>query len=527
MHICRLSALLIPCFALNLIDNLAAHSPEAAVGIGILDAVRSTLQLHPLLQFQQRQVDINRAVKQQRSGAFDTLLDWSAGQSRTNSPLTEADRLLALQEGFIAANQATNLTTLNGGAQRLLRSGILIGPHLEMDRITDNLLSRDGISRTRLSFDVTVPLWRGKGREVVTAFERSAQINVEASLYDLNETTAELILSTATNYWQYVGSLEQLGIITGAEERGREFVDSVQTLINADKLPRNEINQVQANFASRAAFRFSFEQQVAEARNNLGLAMGLSPTQLVDLPRPSDPFPNGENQTPPSITPDTIRSYIDAALKRRADFLSAEKKTQSADVLRKASRNNLHPRLDLTFTSGYAALREGRRPDEFLGALFANAHGPDAIFGLNYSFPPANNLALGQIAEAEATYQQALLSASEKSREIANSVSSSLTAVYSGIERLKRTRQAVEAYQAALEGEKDKLRLGVGSLTDMLTVESRLTDALLDRVSAQLAYAVALVQFRFASGTLIAPDATVHTVQQELFYSLPLPGSLK
>ena len=81
--------------------------------------------------------------------------------------------------------------------------------------------------------------------------------------------------------------------------------------------------------------------------------MGLSPDQLVDLPRPSDPFPDGESEVPPSVSPDSIRRYIDVALKRRADFLAAQKKTQSADVLRKASKNSLKPRLDLTLSSGY------------------------------------------------------------------------------------------------------------------------------------------------------------------------------
>ncbi len=527
MRISCFTLLLIPCIAVNVTTEIGAHGqenvpgPPAASGIGILEAVRSTLELHPLLQYQQKQVEISRALKQQRSADFDAQLEWSAGQSRTNNPLTDSERLFASQAGFNTDNQATNLTTLSGSAQRLLRSGIVIGPRIEMNRTTDNVQGRDGASRARLSFEVSVPLWRGRGRAVVTALETSAQIDVEASLYELNQTIAELILSTATSYWQYVASLKQLEIITDSEARGKNFVESVQTLIKADKIPRSEINQVQANFASRSAGRFSLDQQVAEARNNLALAMGLSPSQLSDLPRPSDSFPDGESQTPPSVSPESIRSYIDLALRRRADFLADEKKNQSADVLRKHSRNGLLPRLDLTLSSGYSGLHEGRRPDEFLISPFTNAHGPDVIFGLRYAFPPANNFALAQVAAAEASYQQTVLLSSEKARVIANSVSSSLMAVHNSINRLKKAHEAVTGYQAALEGEKDKLRLGVGSLTDILTVESRLTEALLDWVNVQQAYAIALVQFRFASGTLIAPDRAVQTVEREDLFSLP------
>lgn len=507
----------------SLCQEQAPGSPSSK-GIGLLEAVRSTLELHPLLHLQEKQVEISRALRQQAGGDFDTQLQWSAGQSRTNSPMTDSERLFALQAGIDTNNQATNLTTLSGSAQRLLRSGIVIGPRIEMNRATDNVQSRDGISRTRLSFEVNVPLWRGKGREVVTVRETSAQLDVEASLYELNQTIAELILSTATSYWQYVSSLKQLEILTGSEARGREFVESVQTLINADKLPRNEINQVQANFAGRSAGRISLEQQAAVSRHNMALAMGMSASQLIDLPVPSDSFPDGEREIPPSISPDSIRSHIDQALKRRADFLALEKKKQAADLLRKTSRNSLLPRLDLTLSSGYAGLHEGRRPDEFLISPFTRAHGPDVLFGLRYSFPPANNVALGQVAAAEASYQQTVLLSAEKARNIANSVASAVMAVHNGIHQLKLAREAVAGFQAALEGEKDKLRLGVGSLTDLLTVESRLTDALLGLVYAQGSYAIALVQYRFASGTLIAPDRAVHSVERELFFSPPNKG---
>ena len=62
-----------------------------------------------------------------------------------------------------------------------------------MNRATDNLQNPDGTNQTRVSFDVNVPLLRGKGREVVTAPETAAEIGVEASLYDLNQEIADLV----------------------------------------------------------------------------------------------------------------------------------------------------------------------------------------------------------------------------------------------------------------------------------------------------------------------------------------------
>jgi len=516
--------MLILCQAVTLAvgsDNSGQDRTSEPPGISILDAVRSTLELNPMLQYQQQQVVISRAVKQQASGDFDTVLQSSAGQTRTNNPLSDAERLLALQSGIDTNNEVTNLTSVTGSAQRLLRSGVVIGPRVEMTRTTDNVESPDGLSRTRLSFEVLVPLWRGKGRAVVTARETSAELGVEASLYDLNQTIAELVLTTAVDYWQYVGALRQLAIITESEERGKEFVESVQALIKADRIPGNEINQVNANFASRTAGRILIEQQVVESRNALALAMGLSAAQMMNLPMPSDSFPDGEQQVMPSISSESIRSHIEDALKHRADILSAEKNIQAADVLLGSAKNSLLPQLDMTLSTGYAGLHEGRRPDQFLVSPFTHAHGADLLLGLQYSFPRANNLALGRVAEAGASYEQSLLLRSEKAQTIANGIANTLTAVYNTNQRLKKASEAVNGYRAALEGEKDKLRLGAGSLTDLLTVEGRMTDALLDLVDAQRSYAIALVQYRFASGTLVAPDRTVQSMERELFFTPP------
>lgn len=287
-----------PPAALGQEPSAAAASRPA---ITILEAATSTLERHPLVQAQQKQVDISRAIRQQKGGDFDTQMLWSAEHRRLVSPLTEPARISLQQTGVDVVNESLNLTTLTGSFSKLFRSGIAAGPSLEMSRTTGNLQGIDGASRARLSFDVSVPLQRGRGKEVVTARERSADIEVSASLFDFNQTIADVILSTASSYWGYVGALKRLEITTGSEARAREYVESVALLIEADKLPRGEINQVRANLAGRAADRISVEQQLADARYALALAMGVGPSQVLDIPPPADAFPDGETQSPPRI----------------------------------------------------------------------------------------------------------------------------------------------------------------------------------------------------------------------------------
>jgi len=58
----------------------------------------------------------------------------------------------------------------------------------------------------------------------------------------LNQTVAELILTAVVDSWQHVGSLERREIISQSQERGKEFMDNAQVLIQADsKTPAADV----------------------------------------------------------------------------------------------------------------------------------------------------------------------------------------------------------------------------------------------------------------------------------------------
>ena len=109
---------------------------------------------------------------------------------------------------------------------------------------------------------MTVPLLRGRGRDVVAATETAAGIEVEASLLDLNQTISSLLSNTASSYWNAVGAAKNLKVAQGSEERGRIYVENVQTLIAAGRVPEAEIHQVNANLATRSAARIAAEQSL-------------------------------------------------------------------------------------------------------------------------------------------------------------------------------------------------------------------------------------------------------------------------
>lgn len=147
--------------------------------------------------------------------------------------------------------------------------------------------------------------------------------------------------------------------------------------------------------------------------------------------------------------------------------------------------------------------------------------GVDAIAGITYSFPVENNAALGQLAQANGAHRQTELRSAQTARVIASSVIVAANALENSVLRLKSAHGAVASFRDALQGQKDKLSLGVGSPIDVLTIEDRLTAALLTEVTAQLNYALALTQFRFATGTFVEPNQPKQTIGRDVLFTAP------
>src|ERR1019366_9396301 len=141
------------------------------------EALESTLSRHPQARIGEQQVATSRGVLREASGIFDPLYTSGLQQSFAPTPLATAQQ----DPGGGGPNAAAlNLTNFNASASRLYRNGITAGPVVELDRARDRLLNAGGINQSRLAYQITIPLLRNKGAEVVAAQQTSAGVQVEA-----------------------------------------------------------------------------------------------------------------------------------------------------------------------------------------------------------------------------------------------------------------------------------------------------------------------------------------------------------
>ena len=333
-------------WTISAMGQSSANPPVS--GITLLDAVRYTLEHHPLIGEQKAQVTSNRGVKLQATAQFDTVLQsWVQPESSEHSAHQPGGAQTGLSNG---ADQISDLTALNASASKLFRTGVSVSPAFTLNRNANNLVNPVE-STSQLGFVVTVPLLRGLGRSVVAAPETAAATEVEASLLDLNQLMAQLMANTVTSYWNLVATQKLLLIAADAEHRGEVYVDNVKALIDADHVPRTDLNDVAANLADRAANRIAAEQQVVVARQQLAIDMGTSAYDLFTVFDPTDDFPPGEDQPLPAGYPRSLQSCLNQALQRRADFLAAKRRIDKARVLHVAAKNALLPQLNLNFES--------------------------------------------------------------------------------------------------------------------------------------------------------------------------------
>lgn len=427
-----------------------------------------------------------QSLHHQASGQFDTVLGARVGQSRLNSAL------FGVSQRAVSGNQsiAFGYTEYGASASRQLRSGITVTPIVELSR-QGGISGGTPVSTQRAGFNVTVPLLRGKGQEAVAAEENATGVEASAAADQFHYRLTELLAETAAAYWENVTAARMLDVYRASEARGHAYLDNVRTLVAADKVPRVELSQVEANLAARAAARAASEQRLAESRGRLAMAQGLP---AAGDP-PADPLP------PPAVFGAATAELLEASLQRRADLRAARKLLDAAELRRKAAANQTKSALSLGAGAGVSSLRAGSNVYRS-GDLSAN---------LTYEFLPANNLRNGKLEEAVSQLRRESARVAEVERQVRVSVTTYWAALESAAERCRQTRTAVARFEEALAGEREKYRLGVGSIVDLLTVEDRLTVASGVEVEAQGNFAVALARLALASGAvmhggLVTPD---------------------
>ncbi|HET7584232.1 MAG TPA: TolC family protein [Gemmatimonadaceae bacterium] len=461
------------------------------------DAIAIALARNPTLQIGRRQVDVGRGAVLAAQGEFDPQVETSISRDRSEDP----------QLGATGVTSAlTNSLTYKLGLTKEFRSGLTVTPEVGLSQVATVTPAGPSTNSASVGLTLLVPLlenWRGA---VVSATEDAASREYDATISDLHQTAASSVLNAAVAYWGYLAADRRLDVFRSSESRAQQLVDETERLVAADERPAGDMKQLRANLAAKRAARIAAEQSLIEARQQVGLALGLDPDAIATLSLPATPFPTLPDSEVASSDTTSIALRIAAAVQSRADVAAAREREDEARVLRDAARNSLKPGLDLAISVGYQGLELGRGVDQLFSPLYRNVSGLNLSVQLRYDYPLNNRRALGQELQNASAYAQQRITREDLVRRISTDVLVTTQALQHSKAGLLASRQAVTLSEQSVENEKQKFRLGMSTLFDVILAEDGLTNARLSEITSEQSYAAAIARLRFATGTLVHVD---------------------
>jgi len=470
--------------------HAAADDEVASGGLGLAEVVKVTLSTSPELKLAAAQVEIADGALTVSRAIFDLTLTTTATASRTS--LVDGTGAPASQKDLI----------FTAGAQRLLRSGILVTSEISLTRslLSHSLGVDTDVADVRLG--VTIPLLRDRGGASSAAAEQAAARDHEAARWDLRHTAAQQVLTAVAAYWDYQAAHERLEALRSSEARAERTVEETIALVKADERTPADLIQLRGNAASKRAARTSAEQDIIAARTALGLAMGLPADAIAALPPPATAFPGPGSGAGPL---DASR-LVDETYRQRADLAAADQRARSASIRLEAARSDLRPRFDLLLDTGYRTKEADDGIDRFF--LTVNQHLPrlDGLVELRLELPLLNSAARGQVVQRSAVQEQSDIARDDLRRRIAAGVAVGLEAVAHTEAAMRESAEAVRLFEAGVQAVQRKFQVGAATLFDLIQAQDALTGAQLSHVQSQRDHAVAIATLRFQNGRLVEGD---------------------
>lgn len=472
-----------PSFAQPAAAQLPAGPP--AQRISLADALVSALQRNRDILVATTTVEANKGNVEAASAVFDP---------RVNAGIEAGEDRLTLQR----QNNASLVL------QQLARNGIVYSGSLTgagQEQLVPDALPG---ARAATALKVVFPLMRGRGEEVVTANERIQKQSLQSSHYALRETASQQIFSTTQAYWRLRAAEETLAVLREAEARAQRQVGDTERLIRGGEQPAANINLAQATLNSRRASRYEGERSMTEARLQLAELIGIDTPHAWPGGSAADPFPSEQGQP---IGPALLEQLVIAAHRQRFSVKSAEANLEALRIAMLAAADNFKPQLNASVQAGFGGASRHRWPTEPL--LRGEVGQRQVTAGLTYQWEVGGREAHGRYVTASANRDQQEVLIQGLRRSIAAGVEAAVAAYNNSLAQLAQSRQTVELFRRALEGERAKLRLNSATLLDVVNVENSLQQALTSHINSMASHAVAIAALRFQVGELVRDDEQV------------------
>lgn len=479
----------------------------------LMSVLRITLANQPEIKLSKLDIEIAKGRLQEAGGDFDSTVYGKTYYEKVDSYLTDFEKDLL---GYDADKSET--TGLEIGVRKVFRSGLTGEASFISDRVDDQsgIEGYPTITRNKLEFVVTLPLLRGGG-VAITVEERQSQLAMKAADLRYYQKLSNAVETTVAAYWEYVEAYKYLEIKKDIEQRATTFLKNTNRLIELDERPAADAKQVRAQLASKRSERIEAERYFHEAKQKMGMAMGISSSQLNVLAIPSEDFPT-IRASDCTLMP-TVHKLFDQALEARGDYHAARLDKEIIGVELEKIEDETRPQLDLKLSINYEGVGEDNPLSD---PATEETAGPGGLIQLEGEWPVRNNKAMGKLMSMKARQRQAELRTYDLERNIQANIATAVTDVCRTVNAVASTNEAVDLYNTVVDNEVSKLTRGLSTLIDVISVEDKRNDAREDLVILQSSLAKAIVHLRNETGSLMLMEGGKGILEMERMISLPL-----
>jgi outer membrane protein TolC len=405
--------------------------------------------------------------------------------------------------------------------------GLIINPVISVNRISDNYTNQVSPSIGNAGINFILPLLKGWGKPVNTAPEESAKMAREAAIYNYSYTLTASITRTVVSYWNYLGAKKMLDVTQIAEERSQSLLDNAHKLVQGENIPASDIIKYETKLAAAISNRITANQNMIGARGLLLNAMNITDDMEGGFIPPEDSFPEPEQANLELLNDTaTVANLITETKNRRFDVMAADYSRQSTEILATAAHIDNKSRLDLMINVGYSSLANGNSAVEPYLAFNNWASGPNAGVTLNYAIPVTSSANRGQVLQTAAVAEQSKIQLEALNNSVTNDARVQINNLRAVLIVLEQAHKQLDLQTIVYGNEKKKYSAGISTIIDLFTQESLLTSNQGSLVAAQTAFANALIQVRFYSGTLLTHNQDGQSLNKNQLTTLPSPSAL-
>ncbi len=376
-----------------------------------------------------------------------------------------------VNENMLMQSRLSRLPTVNANTQQSLSYG------RTLDFLTNTYIDRNTYS---FSYNASSQLTLFNGFQITNSI-RQDNLNLMASLADLEKLKNDISLNIASAYLQILFSMELLNIAESQLDITSQQVDRTRRLVEAGSLPQGNLLEIQAQEAAD-------NLRVVNASNQLTLSY-LSLTQMLELQETEDfaiVTPDFEDIT--VLTPRyEVESVYESALQIQPQIESSEYQVAASETGLDIAKGRRSPRLFISgsYGSGYQELIsdfEGYEAPAFRNQIRNNQ---STNFTMGLAIPIFN---AGQVNTAIANARIGVLNAEYNMQRTKNQLFQEIQQAYADVvaahENFRATEVALESIEESFRHTEQRFEVGMvttvefnQSLNQLTTTRSELLRA--------------------------------------------------